>query len=190
MVSTRSDVADDEHLAEIIGRRDENARAMVSARDALGQLYTRHAPLLLAFLSGRRRHEADDLHQEVWRKVWVHLPTKFRGGLFKAWLYQIARHTLIDASRKKSSQPLGDEPVVDTRQPAVDSGLIEVEQNKVLQRCLESLDEAAAQLVRARLGGMSYEEICERIKMTKERAQRLFHTIKIKLQTCVERALG
>jgi RNA polymerase sigma factor (sigma-70 family) len=182
------DDADDENLAEIIARRDQDARAMALAREAFDRLYDRHAPLLLSFLTSRRRHEADDLHQEVWRKVWDHLPTKFRGGQFRAWLYQIARRTLIDATRKKQTVPIGDEPVADPRQNAAEDRLIQVEENSVLEGCLQSLDDLSAQLVRARLSGMSYEEISQRIQMTTDQAQRLFHTIKNKLKTCVERA--
>ena len=34
--------------------------------------------------------EFEDLHQKVWVRVWGHLPDGFRGGNFRAWLFQVA----------------------------------------------------------------------------------------------------
>src|SRR3954466_4180261 len=98
---TETDPSEDE-LAACIARRDDSYRARQAARAAFEQLYGRHARLLSAFLAARvRRGEVDDLHQEVWHRVWLRLPGQFRGGNFRAWLHQIARHALIDRGRKK-----------------------------------------------------------------------------------------
>src|SRR5947209_3692009 len=103
--TTRSD----EELAAEIAGRDASERAFRAAREAFEGLYRRHAPLLLAFLSSRvHASERDDLHQDIWQRVWVSLPAQFQGGNFRAWLHKIARNAIIDLGRKKRSSALTD----------------------------------------------------------------------------------
>ena len=97
----------DTQLAAVVARRGDSEPARLAACDAFERLYRRYAPLLLAFLASRvRAGERDDLHQEVWQRVWHHLPDQFRGGNFRAWLHQIARHAIIDQGRKRRPEPL------------------------------------------------------------------------------------
>jgi RNA polymerase sigma-70 factor, ECF subfamily len=92
----------DDRLAATAAARGNSELALRAARDAFEQLYRRHAPLLLAFITARvGPADREDLHQEVWRRAWHHLPEQFHGGNFGAWLYQIARHVLIDHGKKK-----------------------------------------------------------------------------------------
>jgi RNA polymerase sigma-70 factor, ECF subfamily len=73
-------------------------------RRAYGKLYNRHYPGLLGFFCRRLRdfHLAEDLAQDtfikLWEKFYDYLPRKS----FRAWLYQIAYHLLIDKTRKRS----------------------------------------------------------------------------------------
>jgi RNA polymerase sigma factor (sigma-70 family) len=187
---TGDDDASDEHLAAIVARRGLSEAAMFAARDAFGRLYERHARRLLAFLAARvRRDDLEDLHQEVWQRAWRALPEGFDGGNFRAWLHRIARNTLIDLGRRKQPEPLGDdETLVDPRGARPDESLIERERMVDLKRCLDQLGVEAAELVRARLAGEGYAEICARRGLTAARAHKLFHQAKQYLQTCVERA--
>jgi RNA polymerase sigma-70 factor (ECF subfamily) len=183
----------DEELAQLIARRDGSTSAWRAAQDACGQLYQRHARKLLAFLAARgNRDEIEDIHQLVWERVWHHLPEGFRGGNFRAWLYQIARNSLIDHGRKHRPEALPDEHVPTAREEdRPDLWLVEQERMVILSRCLERLEAEAAQaaeLVRARLAGESYPELCERMGLRPERAHKLFHLAKEQLQKCVERA--
>lgn len=45
--------------------------------------------------------EAEDITQEVFLKVWRNIKKFNREKSFKSWIFQIARNTLIDFSRKK-----------------------------------------------------------------------------------------
>jgi RNA polymerase sigma factor (sigma-70 family) len=65
--------------------------------------------------------------------------------------------------------------------------LVERERREALARCLQELDEPARELVRARLAGEGYAEICGRLGLKPERAHKLFHQAKEHLQACVER---
>ena len=67
---------------------------------------------------------------------------------------------------------------------------LEQERKEALERCLKALKSELAELVRARLGGDSYTEICGRLGLRPEQAHKLFHQAKAQLKTCVEGALG
>ena len=64
-------------------------------------LYDELAPRLLAFLFVRTSHRqtAEDLASTSWMKAWSAWP-KRRPGNAAAWMFQIARRTLIDHTRK------------------------------------------------------------------------------------------
>lgn len=194
MMTIRPDemTAPDEELAVTIARRTASAEGGRLARRAGEELYRRHARKLLAFLTTRvHRSDLDDFHQGIWERVWERLPEGFHGGNFRAWLYQIARNYLIDQGRKRRPQPLeSEEEWSDDRQAAPDAPLLERERQQALSRCLERLGAEAAGLVRARLAGESYPEICLRLGLKMERAHKLFHQAKEQLQLCVERALA
>jgi RNA polymerase sigma-70 factor (ECF subfamily) len=180
----------DEQLAATLAQREHSGPAAQAAQDAFRDLYERHARKLLAFLATRvHRNDLEDVHQEVWERIWKHLPEGFHGGNFRAWLYQIARNYIVDQGRKKRLDqiPEADElPEARSSQP--EEVLMEQERTVILKRCLEQLEIRAAELVRARLAGESYEEACPRLGLKPEHAHKLFHQAKTQLQTCVQRA--
>ena len=57
---------------------------------------------------------------------------------------------------------------------------------EILTRCLSRLQVELADLVRSRLSGESYDDICARLSLPPARAHKLFHTAKAQLTTCVE----
>ncbi len=164
---------------------------MRAAGVAFEQLYRRHAPLLLAFIATRVHFAArDDLHQDVWRRVWHRLSTQFHGGNFNAWLYQIARNAILDQRKKRTFDSLADETSVpDSRSMHSDHRLLEQERMEALRGCLEKLKPPLAAIVRARLAGDDYADVCERLRLRPRQAHKLFHTAKEQLKTCVERVL-
>jgi len=191
MAGTQSETAEtDEALAQCIALRVESEQAMQAARSACSRLYQRHARKLLAFLATRvGKSDLEDVHQEVWERVWQHLPRSFHGGNFRAWLYQITRNYLIDRSRRRQMERLEDSRALpETRLRAPEELLIDQERLDALRQCLQALGEPAAGLVQARLAGESYPDICTRLGLKPERAHRLFHHAKEQLQKCVERA--
>ena len=188
MDATQTDVTTDEQLAAVLARRGESDRAWQLAQDACRSLYDRHARLLLAFLTPRVGvHDAEDVQQLVWQRIWQSGAGGFQGGNFRAWLYQIARNAVIDLARKKKHESLGDVEPADSRPQDAGARLEQEERSQALSHCLEKLEEAMALLVRARLAGESYDAVCARMQLTPARAHKLFHTAKEQLQTCMER---
>ncbi len=185
--TTQATPQTDRQLFSIIAMRDESPGHWQEAEEAYGQLYADHARMLLAFLSSRvKRSELDDVNQEIWSRVWQHLPKKFDGENFRAWLFRIARNYVIQESRKRRPELAEDLGMVTANEDTPDHQLVERERMEILNRCLSKLEEKLADLVRLRLGGESYEDICERIGLQPARAHKLFHTAKAQLTTCVE----
>lgn len=182
---------DETAAAVVAGRRDEAGRPTAAARTALGELYERHAPSLLAFLASRvARSELEDVHQEVWLRAWQGLAREKFSGAFRGWLFAIARNYLIDRGRKKRPEPLAetaDPP--DTRSPPTEEPLLEAERKKILEQCLAKLEARAAEVVRARLAGDDYSDICPRLNLDAARAHKIWHVATRQLQECVQRAL-
>jgi RNA polymerase sigma-70 factor (ECF subfamily) len=178
----------DDEWAWIISKRDQSPSMLQAAQAAFRELYQRHAPGLLAFLASRcQRSDLEDTHQEIWRRIWEFLPRDFRGGQFRAWLFQIARYYLIDRSRKRNPERLPeDHDVRDDTALLPDEAAIAKEYQELLARCLKKLTAEMEALVRARLAGESYAEICDRLAIKQERLHKLFHTAKEQLQSCVE----
>ncbi len=183
----------DDEMAARAARRDPKGRAPRAAEEAFAGLYERYGRALVVFLGARtHRDDRDDLQQEVWTRVWVHLPGGYRGGNFRAWVFEIARNVVTDHVRKRRPGALGDgdERLTDGRAIAPDARLVDRERVEALRRCLERLSSEAAEIVRARLGGDDYSEVCRRLGLSSNRAYKLFHTAKEQLQPCLERALG
>lgn len=193
MTATRSgNEPSDDELAARVAQRGHSDSALRAAHSAFDQLYQRHARLLYAFLANRAREsEIADPHQDVWRRVWQRLPDQYQArGEFRPWLHEIARRALIDRGRKKQPQSLGNEDaLIDHRKDSPDAQTLEHERMKILKRCVERLGAEAAALVKGRLGGENYAEICKRLRLTPAQAHKLWHKVKRQIQDCVERTL-
>lgn len=70
-------------------------------------LYADLAPQVLRYLRGRGAPEPEDLTGDVFVQVVAKIG-QFDGGAedFRAWVYTIARHQLIDSARKRARRPV------------------------------------------------------------------------------------
>ena len=177
----------DQRLAELIASRDESETSLREAHVACEQLYRRHANALLGYLTNRTsRCDVEDIHQAIWERVWRELPTKFRGGNVRAWIFSITRNYLIDLSRKKRADTIeGLEQHVDTSQMLPDRRMEEQERMASLRRCLEQLEETIGAIVRGRLAGHAYSRLCEQTGLQPAQAHKAFHSGKRQLQDCI-----
>lgn len=177
----------DDLLAEKIVRRTDSAAALREARVACEELYQHHAPQLLAFLSNRLHHDdLEDAHQAIWERVWRLLPRSFAGGNLRAWVFQVARNYLVDCSRKKAPQlDNALDSLVDESQMLPDRRMVEQQRMADLQHCLDQLEDTTAQIVRGRLSGTAYTDICRDTGLQPPQAHKMFHQGKQQLQDCV-----
>lgn len=78
------------------------SRAQTGDREAFGELYRRYLPPVLRFLSYRvsSKSDAEDLAGLVFFRAWQALPRyREQEAGFRAWLYRIARNSVIDHYR-------------------------------------------------------------------------------------------
>src|SRR4051812_10978376 len=94
-------------IADAATLRDEELAAKLmkpgqAAQDAFHQLYDRYARRLLGFLGARvPTAEVEDVHHEVWLRVWKHAATKFDGRHFRGWLFRIAHNCAVERGRRQ-----------------------------------------------------------------------------------------
>ncbi len=89
---------------------DLTDRAQRMDENVYQQWYQEHARRLMAFIQSRCKTKADgeEIFQEMWLRVWKS-GTAFDGSNVRAWLFQIARNLIIDASRKRRPELLAGE---------------------------------------------------------------------------------
>lgn len=133
---------------------------------AFDNLYTLHVDAIYKFLHRRTlvREIAEDLTSVTFLKAMESIRSfDPERGPFRAWLYRIARNTLIDHYRRGSSHTVDIESVWDL--PSEDSASELAEQSidaRKLHEGLQRLKPAQRQIVLLRVWeGLSYKEIAE-----------------------------
>jgi RNA polymerase sigma factor (sigma-70 family) len=183
--------ASDEALARAAADRGPTPKARRSAHDAFQELYDRHANRLIAFLRKLQlpRDEVEDAHQDVWDRVWGGLPTRFQPDNFRGWLFKIAKNVKTDYDRRRKKRPgqLSHHQQISVINPTTGPpvGPLEPEEAARLEHCLGCLDSKDNKLVRARLSGQSYEQVCADLGLTADEAHKRFHRAKQELRDCV-----
>jgi RNA polymerase sigma-70 factor (ECF subfamily) len=102
--------------AELVMRYRSGERA------ALDALIRRHLTRVyrFAFRYVRNEHDAEDIAQETFVRMWRHLDQYDPSYQFSTWLLQIAKHAAIDAFRKRARTI----PTVDIESLAASGDLI------------------------------------------------------------------
>lgn len=126
---------------------------MIDSSESFEDIYKSNAPLIYRFMFWRTKDQmlAEDLTSNVFEKAW-RTRKSFTGGSAKAWLYKIARTTLIDYWRKKKE--VSDDGVVinqavsNAAEPdeALDQSMAAAE----LQKALAKLPKEMHEVVRLR----------------------------------------
>lgn len=145
-------------------------KAMDDTSDDFEELYEANLPLIYRFMFWRTKNEmlAQDLTSNVFEKAW-RTRQNFTGGSSKAWLYRIARTTLVDHWRKKKEvlddgsliyQTVSDDPDISD---VVDQSFALEE----LHRALMKLPAEMYEVVRLRfMEGMSASEVARELDIT------------------------
>lgn len=111
------------------------------------------------------RADAEDAVQECFYHAIRALPKYEDRGMFRAWLYQIARNEALGTIRRRSKNQVleterGEELQDDT--PGVVDQLARSERSKLLMECIESLPDAEREVVLLRLQrDITFREIAE-----------------------------
>jgi RNA polymerase sigma-70 factor (ECF subfamily) len=147
------------------------------------------APRLRAFLRRRVRDDAtaDDLTQETLLKVYRSRAALRDGTRIEAWLYRVARTTLIDHYRRK--KPTEELPEVLAAESGEEVDSLRSAIAASTRRFLEELPESYREPVRlAELEGLPLAKIALRLDLSltavKSRVRRGRQMLKAKLQAC------
>jgi len=143
---------------------------MTDSPDEFEAMYVSNERLIYRFMFWRTKNEAlaQDLTSNVFEKAWK-TRGNFKGGSSTAWLYRIARTTLIDYWRKKKDLPV-DEAVI-TELANDDTPLEEVVDQDILraqlQRAFATLPTDMREVVRLRfIEGLSGKQVAERLNLS------------------------
>jgi RNA polymerase sigma-70 factor (ECF subfamily) len=159
--------------------RDPERRAIHAAKggdwDALDYLYARHADDVLKFVQSivRNRHDAEDVTQEVFTKL-MRAIKKYeeREVPFAAWIMRVARNAALDHVRARRQIP-----VEEVRISEQEDERATFERLYAFKRALAALPESQRQvLVLRHIGGLSPNEIAERLGKTEASIQGLHHS--------------
>ena len=158
--------------------RDLERRAIRAAKagdwDALDYLYARHADDVLKFIQSivRNRHDAEDVTQEVFTKL-MRAIKKYeeREVPFAAWIMRVARNAALDHVRARRQIPVEE---VRIAEPEDERNTFET--LYAFKRALAALPESQRQvLVLRHIGGLSPNEIADRLGKTEASIQGLHH---------------
>ena len=146
----------DAHLVDRL-RTDESG-------DAMRSLYRRYGGELYGFaLNGLGdRGAAEEIVQEVFLRAWRHAASYDAGrASVRTWLYQIARHAIIDARRRASVRP-GLPPHGEGAEAETGASLEQAMLGWQVAAALERLTPEHRQMIRmAQFRGLSMREIAE-----------------------------
>ena len=128
-----------------------------------------------------RRDSVEDLSQEVFLKIFTRLH-QYRGGVFEAWVDQVARRVCYDALRRQRVRPewtftdLGEELL----ETPVNDNFSDLDAAEVLERLFAELPPQVAWLLReVELGERGIGEVAEEMGWTRTAARlRLFRARK------------
>jgi RNA polymerase sigma factor (sigma-70 family) len=173
----------DEQLAELIAHRNDSAQAMQRAHQAFEHLYQRYAPRLRAFLASFSRSsklDLDDLHQNVWVRIWN---SNYHGGEVSGWLFVLARHQVSEESRYRKMSRRGGrgrrkQLLVSTSAP--DPALTAEWKDEFSLR-LAVLNDREAEVTGLRIAGYSTAEIARTMGLSTSTVRRLLKAVKKKL---------
>ncbi|HET9120208.1 MAG TPA: sigma-70 family RNA polymerase sigma factor [Solirubrobacterales bacterium] len=158
--------------------RDLERRAIRAAKagdwDALDYLYARHADDVLKFIQSivRNRHDAEDVTQEVFTKL-MRAIQKYeeREVPFAAWIMRVARNAALDHVRARRQIPVEE---VRIAEPEDERSTFET--LYAFKRALAALPESQREvLVLRHIGGLSPNEIAERLGKSEASIQGLHH---------------
>jgi len=143
---------------------------MEHASDDFEAMYETNAPLIYRFMFWRTKDEmlAEDLTSNVFEKAW-RTRGNFTGGSAKAWLFRIARTTVIDHWRKRKDIA-DDGTIIDAAvsdAPALGESLDEEIAAEQLRQAVARLPRDMRSVVELRfMEGMSVRDVAAKLHLS------------------------
>lgn len=169
-LTERDLVHPDQGLPEWDSLPDEDlVRLAKDDQEAFGTLYRRYLPEITGFIrsrSGGNDAVADDIASIVFTKALSALP-RYTVGPFRAWLYRIARNTLIDEYRKQRPHTSIDHAAeIQDVETGPQDHAIAADAARRLHEAIATLKPDQQEILRLRLHGWPIAEIAAHLDMT------------------------
>ena len=141
----------------------------------------------------RNPHDAGDLVQEAFIKVYEQLEKYDGKGAFSSWLYRVAINHCMDEFRKKRYQmkqvEMDEELIEDPKHPEVI--FLKNEKSRHLERLISSLPEDERMIILLRyVNELTYDEISELAEVPISTVRNKLHRAKKKMRETVKREGG
>jgi RNA polymerase sigma-70 factor (ECF subfamily) len=151
---------------------DDLVAAAQRDRHAFAPLYARYQPRVYAFALRRLgdADRADDVTSQVFVRVLKALPAYEAGKhaeSFQAWLFTITRNVVTDTHRRERAHlPVTELEAVADSGPDPMELAIATEARAQLRHLLDALTPTQRRIVELRLGGLTGQEIADRLGMS------------------------
>jgi RNA polymerase sigma-70 factor, ECF subfamily len=165
--------------------RDLMTRYQRADPAALDELVRHISPPLLRYFGGSRvgRNDAEDLLQDCWIKIHRSRHTYRASEPLMPWIYAIARHTRLDAYRKRRRVESREVLVASVPEGLYQTVLETTREQDDFDQLVASLPEAQREvIVMLKVSGMSLEEVAKATSSTvgavKQKAHRAYETLR------------
>lgn len=166
--------------SSVVDEKQLISKAAAGDKQAFGDLYLLHLQPIYRYIYYQvsQHEEAEDLTELVFTKAWGALPDYDQRGVpFQAWLYRIARNTVIDSYRThKPATPLDSQWSLQDPTPGPEAAAITGEQEQLVREALLKLDADYQQILLLRfVAGLSHAEVAAVMERSEGAARALQH---------------
>jgi RNA polymerase sigma-70 factor (ECF subfamily) len=159
--------------------------------ESFGVLYEQYAEMIFKYVYSHLdgRQDAEDLTEEIFLRAWRALPKYDERGLpFSAFLFRIARNSLIDYYRQKKPVQSLDDIEIQSQQKGPEEAVYQILDNKDLRDTIAELREDYRNVVIFRfLSGLSPEETAQIMQRSVGAVRVLQHRALTALKNLLER---
>lgn len=166
------------------------SQAQKGDKDAFSKIYRMFSRRIFryCFLNLHDHDLAQDISQETFIKAWKNLPSfsHFAGGSFQAYLFKIAKNSIIDFSRKKKETSLEGAMEIEANEKP-DENLVREETSKKVWEALSLLKEEEKQIVILRyFEELSFTEISKVLGIREGALRVKIHRVLKKMKEVLE----
>ncbi|MCX8276741.1 MAG: sigma-70 family RNA polymerase sigma factor [Dehalococcoidia bacterium] len=164
--------------------------------DAFNRLVIEHQSAVFAVVLRmvRNRAAAEDITQDAFISAFRKI-SSYRGGIFRAWLFRIAKNAALDYLRKinRRAETSIDEDIVyfsetvkdDTQDPVADA--LNSELASLIEHCLGGLsDDHRLAMVMIDVEGHQYDEVAESIGISIGTVKSRLNRARARMRDCVQ----